>query len=284
MKQLLLVFALLMLLAMPAMTQTETRSQCIRRLDQEVLVQTDEEIEAWLDRIVEECPPPPPVAQEATETEAVEDEEEDTEQPDPATLVACYAGDSAYVNGFINVRSGPGTTFDKVDAVQNDTVSVIGSARGAEYCWLQIGEDRWIARLSQVLSSKPIATPPPAQAASEPAADDPPPQQAPQQSGSESYFFEGQGSARSSSTIHLPRGKWHWRIRSSGSVEAFIEQDRDGSCLSWQGVNRSAARAYATSEGAWSFEVRYPCDVNITLFPNPSDGTWKIWLDKVENL
>lgn len=282
MTRLLAAFMVFVLAGLTGMTQTETRSQCIRRLDQAVLVQTDEEIEAWLDRIVEECPPPSPDAQEAQETAA--DEQEDIEPPEPTTAIACYAGDSAYVNGFINVRSGPGTTFDKVDALRNATVSVIDSARGAEFCWLQIGEDRWIARLSQVLSSKPIATPPPAPAASEPATDDTPPQQAPQQSGSESYFFEGQGSARSSTTIHLPRGKWHWRIRSSGSVEAFIEQDRDGSCLSWRGVNRSAARAYATSEGAWSFDVRYPCDVNITLFPNPSDGTWKIWLDKVENL
>lgn len=283
MKRLMLILALFALLSAPAMAQTETRSQCIRRLDQEVLVQTDEEIEAWLDRIVEECPPPPPDAQEATETEAVEDEEEDTEQPDPATLVACYAGDSAYVNGFINVRSGPGTIYDKVDTVQNDTVSVVGSARGEEFCWLQIGEDRWIARLSQVLSSKPVATPPPAPAASEPAAaDDPPPQQAPQPSGAENYFFEGRGGAITASAFPMARGKWHWRLRATADVVAVLRQQGGDSCMTVRGANYGGVWIdYTSSFGP--FEVRYDCNVTLEIRTG-ADTTWKVWLDRVENL
>ena len=268
----LLVFIMLVLAGLPSLAQRETRSQCIRRLDQEVLVETDEEIEAWLDRIVEECPPPPapdePEPEEADEQEDTDsaeadeeeaDEEEDSEQPDPSTLVACYPGNSAYVNGSINVRGGPGTDFDIVDVVRNATVSVIGSGRGATFCWLQIGEDRWIAWLNQVLGSKPVVTSPPAQEASAPAAaqDDPPPQQSQQQFGSDNYFFERRGSARSS-VFPMARGKWHWRIRTTGDVVGLITQQGEGNCFTIRGVN--TGRAYfAETQGAGAFEVRYDC-------------------------
>ncbi|MXX52297.1 MAG: DUF1524 domain-containing protein [Chloroflexi bacterium] len=74
------------------------------------------------------------------------------------TSTACYTEGRAYVNGSINVRSGAGTNFAKVGTLHNATVSVINSVRKADYCWLQIDANRWIARLSQVLSQKPATT------------------------------------------------------------------------------------------------------------------------------
>ena len=77
----------------------------------------------------------------------------------PTTAKACYTDDSAYVNGTINVRSGAGVNFAKVDVIQSATVSVLGSARKTDYCWLKIGANRWIARLPHVLARQPAAVP-----------------------------------------------------------------------------------------------------------------------------
>ncbi|MCY4465497.1 MAG: DUF1524 domain-containing protein [Chloroflexi bacterium] len=75
----------------------------------------------------------------------------------------CYTDDSAYVNGTINVRSGAGVNFAKVDVVQSATVSVLDSTHEADFCWLKIGENRWIARLNYVLATKPAVVVPTAQ-------------------------------------------------------------------------------------------------------------------------
>ena len=84
---------------------------------------------------------------------------------------ACYPHSSAYVNGTINVRNGAGADFSLVGVKRQEQVSVLASQRSADYCWLQIGANSWIAWLSHVLAQKPVAAP--AQPASQPASQPP---------------------------------------------------------------------------------------------------------------
>lgn len=72
---------------------------------------------------------------------------------------ACYSLDSVYVQGAINVRSGPGTSFTWVDELMHVTLPVLDSIRKPDYCWLKIGTNRWIARLDHILEQMPAAQP-----------------------------------------------------------------------------------------------------------------------------
>ena len=69
---------------------------------------------------------------------------------------ACYSGDTAYVIYSMNMRRTPSTDLPKIGVQQGGSaVTVIETVRATDYCWLRIGNSKWIAKTRRVSSRAP---------------------------------------------------------------------------------------------------------------------------------
>ncbi len=77
----------------------------------------------------------------------------------PASNTSCFASDTAYLAGAMNIRSQASVNSEKVGMAQPGSYAVSGSAQGASYCWLNIGSG-WIAKTSLVSAATTASQPP----------------------------------------------------------------------------------------------------------------------------
>lgn len=285
MKRLFLLFALFALLAAPTLGQIETPDECAARLDANVRVDTIAEAIDWLDRVMSECVPvETPAAEAADETPATETADE------PCTMM--YLWDNGYGWGWIRSGTNPADVAERIGKLYvGDSICATGEV--VEWVGKDTGDwqeviyeseiayvfNQWLRDEPQASQATPMPTVMP---------DDPPQQTAPQQSGAQqsgadNYYFEGKGATETSPFPMVP-GRWHWRMRSAGDAVGVLSQQGDGSCMILRGVNTGGIRYWNSSRGFSSFVVRYPCDVTLEITGLvPSDATWKVWVDKVEN-
>ena len=295
MKRRLLLFALLTLLATLAMAQTETPDECAARLDANVRVDTIAEAIDWLARVMSECVPvETPATEAADETPATETAD------DQCTMM--YLWDNGYGWGWIRSGTNPADAAERVGKLYvgdsicttGDVVEWVGKDTGDWQEVIYEGEvayvfNQWLRDRPQAPRETTVPTvmpgdPPQQTVAQQTVAQQTAPQQtAPQPSGADNYYFEGRG-ATETSPFPMVAGKWHWRLRSAGDAVGVLRQQGDGSCMVLRGVNTGGIRFWNPSSGFSSFEVRYPCDVSLEItVSRPSDATWKVWVDKVEN-
>ena len=84
--------------------------------------------------------------------------------PTPAQQSAesCYSQQTAYVRYQMNVRRSPTTQSVRVGGIApGTTVTVLESTQGDAYCWLQLSEDRYMAKTRRVYEEKPADLAPP---------------------------------------------------------------------------------------------------------------------------
>lgn len=87
-----------------------------------------------------------------------------TAMPTPAQQIAesCYSQQTAYARYQMNVRRSPTTQSDRVDGIPpGTTVTVLESTQGDTYCWLRLGENRYMAKTIRVYEEKPADLAPP---------------------------------------------------------------------------------------------------------------------------
>ena len=73
---------------------------------------------------------------------------------------SCYPHDSAYVIYSMNIRREPSTDQAKIGILgSGQEIDVSRSIRQTDYCWLNIGSARWIAKTTRVAEEKPIVEP-----------------------------------------------------------------------------------------------------------------------------
>ena len=72
----------------------------------------------------------------------------------------CYPHDSAYVIYSMNIRREPSTDQAKIGILGGgQEIDVSRSIRQTDFCWLNIGSARWIAKTTRVAEKKPIVEP-----------------------------------------------------------------------------------------------------------------------------
>ena len=75
----------------------------------------------------------------------------------PASNTSCFASDTAYLTGAMNIRSQASVNGSKIGLAQPGSYAVAGSAQGLSYCWVNIGTG-WIAKTARVSATKPVSS------------------------------------------------------------------------------------------------------------------------------
>ncbi len=112
--------------------------------------------------------------------------------PAPTSSASCFASDTAYVTGTMNMRAEASVNSAKVGSAQPGAYAVSDSAQGGTYCWLQISGG-WIAKTDLVSAAQPNSGAPSQPTAQTPQQATPTPAQPAQVNALDLYDDNGNG-------------------------------------------------------------------------------------------
>ncbi len=87
--------------------------------------------------------------------------------PTPTAIPDCFASDSAYLAGSMNIRAEASAASEKLGVALAGTYAVKGSEQRDDYCWIEIA-DGWIAQTARVTPATMLESQTTARAISQP--------------------------------------------------------------------------------------------------------------------